>query len=541
MDKNAYETKKLEQLGIVAGICDEIKLMDAIDETVQKPNRKVSVGTAVKAMILNALGFSNRALYLTPTFYASKPVELLLGKGIQADDLNDDSLGTALDALYENGITEVFYNVSSQALNKYGISHRFIHLDSTTFSLHGKYNSEDPDDPTEVVTITKGHSKDSRPDLNQVVFQLICSYRSTIPLWVEVLSGNTNDKSSFKKTIKAYRQQMNQKEMPYVVADSALYSKTSLQELQGVKWVTRVPETIREAKDLINSTEKKDMTEISDSGYSYKVMKSNYSDIEQRWLVVYSEKAFKREYTTLTKRIRKECDKQDKEVWHLSKKAFSCEADAVKAADGFSRKMKYHQLEYMVKEENRYEKKGRPTKDSLVLDKEYFISGSLKIDTEKVGAESDRKGYFIIATNEMDEKRLSSEQLLSVYKDQGVSVERGFRFLKDPMFYAESLYLKSPSRIMALLMVMGLSLLVYSLAERKVREELKKTNKTVPNQLGKPTSTPTLRWIFQMFDGILHMKIHDGTQIEQMAMNMRPEHKAIIQAFGKHVEKMYFY
>ncbi len=45
---------------------------------------------------------------------------------------------------------------------------------------------------------------------------------------------------------------------------------------------------------------------------------------------------------------------------------------------------------------------------------------------------------FIIGTNEPDEKRLSDAQLLDVYKAQSVSVERGFRFLKDPMFYAES-------------------------------------------------------------------------------------------------------
>jgi len=49
--------------------------------------------------------------------------------------------------------------------------------------------------------------------------------------------------------------------------------------------------------------------------------------------------------------------------------------------------------------------------------------------------------------------------MLENYKDQGVSVERGFRFLKDPLFFAHSLFLKKPERIMALLMIMGLSLM----------------------------------------------------------------------------------
>ena len=49
-----------------------------------------------------------------------------------------------------------------------------------------------------------------------------------------------------------------------------------------------------------------------------------------------------------------------------------------------------------------------------------------------------------------------------MYKDQGVTVERGFRSLKDPMFYSERPYLKSPKSIMALIMVMTLSLLMYA-------------------------------------------------------------------------------
>ena len=49
--------------------------------------------------------------------------------------------------------------------------------------------------------------------------------------------------------------------------------------------------------------------------------------------------------------------------------------------------------------------------------------------------------------------------MLENYKDQGVSVERGFRFLKAPLFFAHSLFLKKPERIMALLMIMGLSLM----------------------------------------------------------------------------------
>lgn len=61
---------------------------------------------------------------------------------------------------------------------------------------------------------------------------------------------------------------------------------------------------------------------------------------------------------------------------------------------------------------------------------------------------------FIVATNELDERALSDPEVLRAYKGQSSKVERGFRFLKDPMFVASTLYLKRVERVMALLMVM---------------------------------------------------------------------------------------
>lgn len=82
------------------------------------------------------------------------------------------------------------------------------------------------------------------------------------------------------------------------------------------------------------------------------------------------------------------------------------------------------------------------------------------------------------------------------------SGERGFRFLKDPRFFADSVFLKSPHRIETMAMLMGLALLVYSLGQRYLRNQLKSRQSTVKNQLGKLVNNPTLRWIFQLFQGI---------------------------------------
>jgi transposase len=535
-----YRQTLLQQLGIVSGICNEIKLTEVIDNLIPKPKRKVSVGKAVQAMILNALGFTGRAMYLTPEFYKNRPVEILIDPEIKAEDLHDDCLGTALDVLYEYGVTELFYQVASTALSTYKIQHRFVHLDTSSFSLHGKYNSEDEECAEEVVTITKGYSKDNNPDLNQVIVSLMCAYRSSIPVWIEVLSGNSPDKKSLKESIKKYKEQFNKKKLPYFVADSALYSEDNLKQLSHIRWVTRVPETLKEARTAGKNANKAYFTTSSQEGYSYQEMRSTYAGIDQRWLLVFSQKAYDREVATLKKNIKKKRDEKEKELWHLSNQPFACEADSLDALKRFKSKLKYHNFDGGVESKRVYDKKGRPGKDSEPSGMRWFIKGIMKDNEKAISEAMNKKGLFIIATNELNDKSLTNEMLLSVYKAQGISVERGFRFLKDPMFFAHSLYLNSPRRIMALIMVMGLSLLVYSLAERKLRKVMADNGETIPNQVGKPTSTPTIRRIFQMFEDILFLSIYGRDSVEHMVMNMESVHKKIIHLLGHHVEKMYF-
>ena len=87
--KQAHESKLIQHLGIVGGMCNESRLAELIDSRIEQKRRKVSVGQAVQTIILNALGFACRGLYLTPRFYASRPVDVLVGEGLQASDLHD--------------------------------------------------------------------------------------------------------------------------------------------------------------------------------------------------------------------------------------------------------------------------------------------------------------------------------------------------------------------------------------------------------------------------------------------------------------------
>ena len=531
-----YETKRIDHLGIVAGICHEIGLIEAINQAVGPSQRKVSCGAAVQAMVLNALGFSGRALYLMPQYMANKPVDLLIAPGLEAEDFNDDTLGRSLDQLYEAGVTEVFAQVASRALAVYGIRHRFYHLDSSSFHLHGQYQAEAEEG---VIEITYGYSKDHRPDLKQVVVNLITGHRSALPVWMEALSGNESDKHSFPKSIQAFCQQMQSAGEVIFVIDSAIYAAANLEALRETHWLTRVPETIAEAKRLIAETAMEALRPLSE-GYAGCEVSSTYGGVEQRWLVVYSAAAAQREAQTLERRIAKEKQQAEKAWRRLQRRVFQCEEDAQAALAETERKWRYHRLRATPRSLTRYPGRGRPRPGAQPEVIGYQLEGEVILHEEAVAQARRTLGRFILATNVLDPEELSAEEMLAQYKAQGVSVERGFRFLKDPLFFAHSLFLKSPKRIMALTMIMVLALLIYALAERKLRQQLAATGQSVPNQVGKPTQTPTMRWVFQLFEGVDLLLIRqNGQVVARRVLNLHPVHRDILRLLGPPVEKCY--
>jgi transposase len=532
-----FETRRIDHLGIVAGICQKIDLIETVDLQVGQSERKVSCGRAVQAMILNALGFVSRALYIVPDYLRNKPIDLLIDPALSAEDFNDDSLGRSLDDLYQKGVTEVFARVASRALEVYKIEHRFVHLDSSSFHLHGQYETDEPN--MEAITITHGYSRDHRPDLKQVVVQLITSQRSALPVWLEVLSGNSSDKETFAPSVAAYCQQLREDEQPYFVMDSAGYTRNNLKTLEKMRWLMRVPETLAEAKALVKETDRNAMTQLAE-GYWGKEVQRQYGGIQQRWLVVFSQAAYERELKTLERAQEREREAVEK-AWHkVCQPTFNCEADAEQAANQFNQRWKYHQVIAQVTPISQYTRRGRPTARDEPQVVGYHLSG--EVSKHQLGIDEAKRslGKFIIATNELDPERLPASKMLTNYTDQGVTVERGFRFLKDPLFFADSLFLKKPERIMALIMIMGLALLIYALAERQLRLALEQKHETIPDQKGKPTQKPTLRWVFQVFEGLDVLSVWSrDQQVLRQILNLRPVHLQVLRLFGSPIQNCY--
>jgi hypothetical protein len=72
---------------------DDLGIANVIDRATQhNPERRiVTVGHAVKTMVLNGLGFVHQQLSLVPMFFHNKPTQRLIAPGIEAKPLNDDT------------------------------------------------------------------------------------------------------------------------------------------------------------------------------------------------------------------------------------------------------------------------------------------------------------------------------------------------------------------------------------------------------------------------------------------------------------------
>lgn len=533
------QTVTMDHHGLVAALCKDLKIAERIDKRIAfDPQRKVSPGQAVVAMILNGLGFTNRRLYLTPQFFASKPVELLTDLGLCAEDFTRHTLGHALDDISAYGASKLFAEIAFATAIENDLLGATCHLDTASLSVHGDYDIED--DP-QIVEITHGYSKDHRPDLKQAVLSLVVNGPGSIPLWMEALDGNSSDKASFHETIKrvrAFQKQIDLEQKFKWVADSALYAKDKLLKSNDFKWLTRVPETIGEAKSLLEKPDQEiDWVELEDN-YKSCSFTSHYGGIKQRWLLVFSQQAYRREKKTLEKRLATKEQKLKQQLWHLSHEQFVCEGDAQKALKKLQQQHDLHHIKGQIVSIMKHTKRGRPKQDAKRVSHGYRIESEYVRNNEEIEKLLSKKGRFILATNDHDV--YTDKAMLEEYKEQQ-DVEKGFRFLKDPWFMVDSVFLKLPRRIEALMMVMTLCLMIYNVGQHGLRQKLQEEDDTLPNQLGKEVKNPTLRWIFQIMEGIGVVRFYNSPQdsVKEWITNVDRLRRKIICLFGETARRIY--
>lgn len=529
----AIEIVNLDHLGIVAGVIDEMELVEEVNKKVGlRAKEAVSPGQVMKAMILNGLGFLSAPMYLFENFFVGKATEHLIGEGVIAEQLNDDRIGRALDKYYEVGTTNLFTAIALKAAQKFQVEKESVHLDSSSISVEGEYKSKEEEnqeieEEMKAIKIVHGYSRDKRPDLKQFIIDMVVSGDGDVPLYLKIDDGNADDKSVFVERLKEFKKQWTFEGI--CVADSALYTAENIGAMAGMKWITRVPLSIKEAQNKIVEIEEEEWEQSQIKGYRIATKSSEYANIKQRWLVVESEARKKAALKKISEQVEKQLENAKASLRKLLKQEYACIADAEIGIKMLSDSWKYHEIkEIKCTEKASKKSQSKTEKGNQEKTIVYQVTGEIEPRESVIEAEKIKAGRFILATNILDKKEVSNEKLLAEYKAQQ-SNERGFRFLKDPLFFTASVFVKKPERVEAIAMIMGLCLLVYNLAQRKLRKQLETAQEGVRNQVKKITNKPTMRWIFQMFQAVHLVRINGEKQVS----NLTQERQEILQHLGK--------
>ncbi len=103
-----------------------------------------------------------------------------------------------------------------------------------------------------------------------------------------------------------------------------------------MKWITRVPLTIKEAQTKILEISESEWKPSGLAGYKIAERTSEYGNIQQRWLIVESEARKTARIKQINKQVKKQLSNVKVALCKLSRQDFACSADAETAINQLS-------------------------------------------------------------------------------------------------------------------------------------------------------------------------------------------------------------
>ena len=517
-------------LPIVKAYAEKIGLVDILNELIPS-EMDVDPGTVFLGMILDTLS-GRTPLYRLNDFFKEQDAELLLGKKVEPEKFSDYNVTRVLGKAYAVGTMKIFTNISRRAADIFNIDKSHVHFDTTSVSVYGAYdqcNDEGPD-----LNITYGHSKDHRPDLKQFLVSMLCVDRN-VPIFGKLEDGNESDKNINNKLLTTISKRMAEHGMDpkafIYIADAAMITGKNLAVMgDDVLFISRFPanytEHRRVIKDAILKNEWEDLGVLAHSKPTKKRPAAHYkayeSEIEiddkkYRAIVIHSSSNDKRRRKRIERELNKELKSLNKLRKKICKKNFFCEKDAIAAGEELKKeKSKYHMVNTEIEQRAKH-KIGRPKKGEQKQIKEmrYGLDVTIEQDTEAVAMLRQEAGCFVMITNvsKQGEDGYDAKEVLGAYKEQH-GIEQNFAFLKDPLI-VNSIFLKKPERIEVLGLVLLLSLLVWRLIERDMRNYVETKKKDLPGWLNRRTTRPTTFMFMTKFQFVMIIKIGSKRRLKK--------------------------
>jgi transposase len=516
------EVSDVYHLPIIKAFADRIDLVNIINRLV--PSRmEIDPGTLVLALVLDALS-GRHPLYRIESFYENKDIELLLGQHLDVEKLGDDNFGRVLDLVYAANTTHLFSEIARNALRIFEVPTQHIHFDTTSVTVYGAYEPSNPDSPS-ALKITKGYSKDHRPDLNQFLISLLCT-GGNVPIFSKLEDGNASDKRVNNAVLTDISQKLSRVGIDpgasIYIADSAFVTEDNLcLAADTMFFISRLPATFGEHQRLIEeavesqSWQDYGMLAITAPtknrpGTHYRGYETTVNLYERtyRAIVVHSSAHDRRRQKRLQRRLETQRKRWSKSIKEIHNTRYFCREDADTAVARLQKEsLEYHQLELTVVEQPQYAR-GRPKADGTRALKHmhYGISAQLTEKAEAIAIMKEEAGCFVVISNVPPEGPINADapydgkMILKTYKDQN-GIEHNFSFLKDPVL-VNAIFLKKPERIEALGLILVISLLLWRLIELTMRQHLERHQSKLPGWNKRPTQRPTTFMMTTKFESV---------------------------------------
>jgi len=395
---------------------------------------------------------------------------------------NDDRFGRALDKLFEADRASLVIDIVLRVIEATGVDLSQLHNDSTTVKTTGQMSQKS----TTGLQFKHGHSKDHRPDLKQIVYNLTISADGAVPLHYKAYPGNRTDDTLHIEIWNTLSQITGRDDFLYV-ADSKVCTRKQLAHIvrHGGRVVTLMPQTWKEA-DLFKQAQRQSprkKTRIlrrllpnSEQEYEtfYRLAGSDHTaqgHYPLHW--IYSTEKKKRDQGAREKRLKKaEADLSNLMIklnMRKLKTREQIEQRVEKLLHIHGVKSFYHIDIGEVEEESRKQiGRGRPTKDTRYethINTIYTLSW--RRNNAALQRESHLDGLFpILCTDE----KLTAKAALEAYKYQP-RLEKRFYQLKTVHLAAPTLF-KKIERVEAMMLLFFLALILQAVIEREVRKQM---------------------------------------------------------------------
>ena len=453
-------SRRLDIAGIIDGLC---------------PIRDVALAThgqVIEVLIANRLTSPSAMVGVTDWAKAWAVPEVY---GVAASALGDDRLGRALDAIAEQ-VDTIVGSVGAAAIDAFGIDVTRLHWDMTSISLYGAYDDNDPDYPQP----GWGHPKDRRVDLKQIQAGIAVSADGAIPVFHQVYDGGAGEVAQVIDAMHAL-QKLADTPGFLMVGDSKLVSYANVTAMSDADVsflaplaAARVPAGLFAGIDPATTTgvdyiAQRDTGKPADQRCRYRVTEDvmhlagprKTDPVHQiRRILVHSSA----NQNAAGKARALKLDKARTELDTLVRTAGTRHHPDAAAVTGKAAQISRHRRigAYLRTTVTDHPDTGLPV-------------FTWHFDQTAIDAETVTDGWYALLTN-LDPADADPAEVLHRYKGQN-TVEQRYATIKGPLAVAP-IFLQTNKRITALITVIALALLIFSLIEREVRQRLAEQDQT---------------------------------------------------------------